>query len=91
MSDTPRTDSGSRIYPRPENAQLIQFEGCTSVVMLPDEYEELYEHARNLERELNECIETLHNIAHRQIVTTLDAVVVKDMAFRSLEKIGATK
>jgi hypothetical protein len=52
MSDTPRTDRDDRPYPLPEYTQHIQFEGCDCVVMSPEDYEALYEHARQLEREL---------------------------------------
>lgn len=50
MSDTPRTDNEE--WPAPKYAQEIVFEGCRCVVMAPEEYEALYEHARTLEREL---------------------------------------
>lgn len=52
LMPTPRTDRDDRPYPSPEYAQLIQFEGSTCVVMAPEDYEALYEHARQLEREL---------------------------------------
>lgn len=53
-SDTPRTDADCRQYPSPEYAQRIIFEGCECVVLAPEDYESLYEHARTLERELSE-------------------------------------
>ena len=54
MSDeTPRVDSDNRSYPRPEYAEEIVFEGSRHVVISPEAYEELYEIARTLERELN--------------------------------------
>lgn len=56
---TPRTDADNREYPSPEYAQRIQFEGCGCVVMAPEDYEALYEHARTLERELAEANEQL--------------------------------
>jgi len=52
MIDTPRTDRDDRPYPSPEHTQRIQFEGCECVVMAPEDYESLYDHARQLEREL---------------------------------------
>jgi hypothetical protein len=52
VSDTPRTDADDRPYPSPDYTQHINFEGCDSVVMPPEEYAALYEHARQLEREL---------------------------------------
>jgi len=52
MRDTPRTDSDDRPYPSPEHAQRIVFEGCECAVMAPEDYEALYNHARQLEREL---------------------------------------
>lgn len=55
MSDTPRTDAESRPYPSPEHAQRIVFEGCQRFVMAPEDYEALYEHARQLERELQDA------------------------------------
>jgi hypothetical protein len=54
VSDTPRTDADDRPYPSPDYTQHINFEGCDSVVMPPEEYEALYEHARQLERELSQ-------------------------------------
>ncbi len=54
MSDeTPRVDSDDRSYPRPEYAEEIVFEGSRHVVISPEAYEELYEIACQLERELN--------------------------------------
>jgi len=55
MTPTPRTDADDRQYPLPEHAQRIQFEGCECVVMAPEDYEALYEHARQLERELEKA------------------------------------
>jgi predicted RNase H-like nuclease (RuvC/YqgF family) len=52
VSDTPRVDSDNRSYPRPEYAEEIVFEGSRHVVISPEAYEELYEIARQLEREL---------------------------------------
>ena len=59
MSDTPRTDADDRNYPSPEYAQRIRFEGNECVVMHPEEYESLYEKARQLERELNAAKERI--------------------------------
>jgi hypothetical protein len=53
VSDTPRVDSDNRSYPRPEYAEEIIFEGSRHVVISPEAYEELYEIALLLERELN--------------------------------------
>ena len=52
MSDTPRTDADNQQYPQPECAQQIRFEGYDCVVMRLEKYKVLYEHARQLEREL---------------------------------------
>lgn len=57
--ETPETDSDHRPYPLPEHAQRIRFEGCECVVMAPEDYEALYTHARNLERQRDEAIEKL--------------------------------
>jgi hypothetical protein len=51
--ETPRVDSDDRSYPRPEYAEEIVFEGSRHVVISPEAYEELYEIACQLERELN--------------------------------------
>jgi len=56
---TPETDSDSRPYPLPEHAQRIRFEGCECVVMAPEDYEALYAHARNLERQRDALREAL--------------------------------
>lgn len=64
MSDTPRTDADDRNYPSPEYAQRIRFEGCDCVVMHPEEYESLYEKARQLERELNAANERIKRLEH---------------------------
>lgn len=53
---TPETDRDARPYPSPEHAQHINFEGCDSVVMSPEEYEALYEQARKTERERNAAL-----------------------------------
>jgi len=50
---TPLTDAGE--WPTPEHAQEIVFEGRGCVVMSPEEYAALHEHARQLERELAEA------------------------------------
>lgn len=55
MSDTPRTDGDHRLYPLPEHAQRIMFDGSPCLAIAPEEYECLFEHARQLERELNEA------------------------------------
>lgn len=63
MSDeTPRVDSDNRSYPRPEYAEEIVFEGSRHVVISPEAYEELYEIARTLERELNEANERIKRL-----------------------------
>lgn len=51
MSDTPRTDE-AELWGAPQYAEHITFEGCDCVVMPPEEYEALFEHARTLKREL---------------------------------------
>lgn len=84
LSDTPLTDSDDRAYPLPEHCQHIQFEGSTCVVMAPEDYEELYKHARNLERQL-----TAANARNEKIEKALDSVTqsAKDSAlnFRKAE------
>ncbi len=60
MSDTPMVDADDRNYPSPEYAQRIRFEGNECVVMYPEEYESLYEKARQLERELNAASDKLN-------------------------------
>jgi len=55
---TPRTDS-SGDWPSPEHTQRIQFEGWTCAVMAPEDYEALYKHAQQLERELNKAHVTI--------------------------------
>lgn len=56
MNDaTPETDAEDRTYPLPEYLQLITFEGSECAVLAPEEYEELYQKARRLERERNQA------------------------------------
>jgi len=55
---TPRTDSCVD-WPSPEYTQRIQFEGCTCAVMAPEDYEALYKHAQQLERELADAKDLL--------------------------------
>jgi hypothetical protein len=62
VSDTPRVDSDNRSYPRPEYAEEIIFEGSRHVVISPEAYEELYEIALLLERELNAANERIKRL-----------------------------
>ena len=81
MSDeTPRVDSDNRSYPRPEYAEEIVFEGSRHVVISPEAYEELYEIARTLERELNRACEMYRKLD----IHTLNLVD----RIRRLEKAG---
>lgn len=57
--ETPETDRDDRQYPLPEYTQRIQFEGSECVVIGPEDYEALYEHARALERKLSMCRDVL--------------------------------
>lgn len=49
QSDTPRTDA---LKLHPDAMQHVLFEGCDYIVIAPEDYETLYEHATSLEREL---------------------------------------
>lgn len=62
MSDTPRVDSDNRSYPRPEYAEEIVFEGSRHVVISPEAYEELYEIAPQLTRELTAANERIKRL-----------------------------
>lgn len=42
------TQTQTAQWPSPEHLQLIQFEGCTVAVIPPEDYEDLFEHARRL-------------------------------------------
>ena len=48
-TETPMTESGE--WPAPDYAQQIIFEGCSCVVMSPEEYSALYNSHSVLERE----------------------------------------
>ncbi len=63
---TPIVDSDKRLYPSPEYAQRIRFEGNECVVMAPEEYEALYELARRLECNLNTMVASLKKIERWQ-------------------------
>ena len=58
MSDAPRTESSAE-WPRPDHAQQIWVEGCGCVVMSPEEYQALYDFAKELEREISHLNERL--------------------------------